>query len=154
MKADLRRRIARLEAKLGKGKAYEVDKWYGSKVALMSVVAFHAGKLSSGESLATAFACALGMTSYDLNNALRRDNYDGPEVWPLVLEKLNTLIAARAGRPILENGSLGVFSKDRARMTIGATASKCSANSIRRSLTRLKNPATCCRFCPTTLRWH
>jgi hypothetical protein len=106
MKKDMLRRLARLEAKLGKGKAYEVDKWYGSKVALMSVVAFHAGKMSAKESLATAFARALGMTSYDLNNALRRDNYDGPEVWSLVLEKLNATIAARGGRPITENGSL------------------------------------------------
>ena len=69
------------------------------------VVAFHAGKLSSEESLATAFARALGMTSHDLKNALRGDNYDGPKVWPLFLEKLNTMVAARGGRPISKNGS-------------------------------------------------
>lgn len=105
VKADLRRRIAQLEDKLGKGKAYKVDKWYEYRFALMSVVAFHAGKLSSEESLATAFARALGMTSHDLNNALRGDNYDGPKVWPLFLEKLNTMVAARGGRPIAKNGS-------------------------------------------------
>jgi hypothetical protein len=106
VKAELRRRIARLEDKLGKGKAYEVDKWYEYRLALMSLVAIHAGKLSSEESLATAFARALGMTSYAFNNALRGDNYDGPKIWPLFLEKLNTMVAARGGRPITENGSL------------------------------------------------
>jgi hypothetical protein len=99
------RRLARLEAILAKSEAYEVDKWYEYKFALMSVVAFHAGKLSPRESIATAFARALGMTSFDLNNALRGDNYDGPKFLPLFLEQLNTMISARGGRPITENGS-------------------------------------------------
>lgn len=72
----------------------------------MAIVGFHAGKLSAGESLATAFARALGMTTRELNKAFSPHNQDGPEVWPLMLEKLNDLAAARGGCPITENGSL------------------------------------------------
>lgn len=106
-KAELRRRIARLEAKLGKGEPYKIDEWYGYRFALMSVVAFHAGKLSSEESLATAFARALDMTPYEFN-ALKGDNHLWPKVWPLFLEKLDTMVAARGGRSITQSGSLSL----------------------------------------------
>jgi hypothetical protein len=43
------------------------------------------------------------------------------------------MVAARGDRPITV--TVLQSSKDRAKMTIGATASKCSMNSIRRSLT-------------------
>jgi hypothetical protein len=107
-KTDLRRRIDRLEAKLGKSDANKVDvdtKGLRLKLALMAIVAFHVGKLSGGEALATASARALDMTTDDLKNAFRPGNHDGPEPWPLFLEKLNIMVAARGGRPITENGS-------------------------------------------------
>jgi hypothetical protein len=45
MKTHMWRRLARLEAKLGKGAANEVDmKELEFKLALMAIVGFHAGK--------------------------------------------------------------------------------------------------------------
>ena len=79
-------------------------KRWGLKLALMAIVAFHVGKLSGGESHATAFARALDMTNDEFKNALN-PACDGPDFWPLVLERLNTMVAARGGRPITENGS-------------------------------------------------
>jgi hypothetical protein len=46
------------------------------------------------------------MTTREETNAFSPHNQDGPEVWPLMLEKLNELATARGGRPITENGSL------------------------------------------------
>jgi hypothetical protein len=69
-------------------------KWWEFRSALMTIIAFHVRKLSGGELLATAFARALDMTSYE--QRLTRHNHDGPGVWPLVLEKLNTMVAACA----------------------------------------------------------
>jgi hypothetical protein len=105
-KTDLRRRIDRLEAKLGKSDANKVNtKGLRLKLALMAIVAFHVGKLSGAESHATAFAAALDMTNDEFENALN-PACDGPDFWPLVLERLNTMVAARGGRPITEDGSL------------------------------------------------
>lgn len=100
MKRDIGRRLARLEAKLLKSPAKEVDQAWEFKFALMQVVAFHIGKLSEGGSIATAFARALGMTDLEFKHAL------GPDFWPLTLEKLNDLVIARGARPIIENGTL------------------------------------------------
>jgi hypothetical protein len=105
MKRDMGRRLARLEAKLLKSPAKEVDQAWEFKFALMQVVAFHIGKLSEGGSIATAFARALGMTGPEFKHALE-PGYDGPDFWPLTLEKLNDLVIARGARPIMENGSL------------------------------------------------
>ena len=85
--------------KLGKN---EAQQWWEFRSALMAVIAFHVGKLSGG--IACDRLCrALDMPSYEQRP--QRHNHDGPEVWPLVLEKLNTRVAARGGRPIAENGS-------------------------------------------------
>ena len=109
MRKDILTRIARLEAKFGMRKGNEAQtKWGRFKWALMDIVAFHAGKFSSGESLAAAFARALGMKTMDLKNALSPDNRNGPDIWAIGLEKLNALVAARGGRLIAENGKLVV----------------------------------------------
>src|SRR5271167_4282672 len=106
MKKDMLRRLARLEAKLGKSDANEVNtKWWGFRSALMAVVAFHAGKMSGGESQATAFARALDMKNDELKRALS-PGYDGPDLMRLTFEKLNTMVAARGGCPVTKNGSL------------------------------------------------
>jgi hypothetical protein len=105
MKKQQLKRLARLEAILGKSNPNEVDmKRWGFKSALMAIVAFHMGKLSDGESHATAFARALDMRNDEFKNALN-PACDGPDFWPLVLERLNAMVAARGGRPITENGS-------------------------------------------------
>ena len=97
-----------LEAKLGMSDANEVNtKWWGYKSALMAVVAFHGGKMSGGESQATAFARALEMTNGELKRALS-PGYDGPDLMRLTVEKLNTMVAARGGRPVTKNGSLNL----------------------------------------------
>ena len=95
-----------LEAKLGMSDADEVKtKRWGFWSALMATVAFHGGKWSGGESQATAFARALDMRNDELKRALS-PGYDGPNLSRLMLEKLNSLVAARGGRPIAENGEL------------------------------------------------
>jgi hypothetical protein len=66
---------------------------------MMATVAFHVGKFSGGESQATAFARALDMTNGELKRALT-PGHGGPDFWPLMLERLDTLIAARGGRAI------------------------------------------------------
>jgi hypothetical protein len=104
MKRDIGRRLARLEAKLLKSPAKKVDEWGGFKWALMAIVAIHAGEMSAGDSFMTALAGGLGMAGLELKDALRPD-HDGPDLWTLVLEKLNDLATARGGRPIAENGS-------------------------------------------------
>ena len=105
MKRDIGRRLARLEAKLLKSPAKKVDEWGGFKWALMAIVAIHSGQMSAGDSFMTALAGGLGMTGLELKDALRSD-HDGPDFWPLTLEKLNDLVIARGARPIIENGSL------------------------------------------------
>lgn len=106
MRADIRRRIARLEAKLGMNDANKVNtKGAGFRSAMMATVAFHVGKFSRGESQATAFARALDMTNGELKRALT-PGHDGPDFWPLMLERLNTVIALRGGRAISQNGFL------------------------------------------------
>jgi hypothetical protein len=106
MRADIRRRIARLEAKLGMSDANKADtKRAGFRSAMMAIVAFHVGKYSGGESQATALARALGMTNGELKRALT-PGHDGPNFWPLMLERLNTVIALRGGRAISQNGFL------------------------------------------------
>jgi hypothetical protein len=65
----------------------------------------------------------------DLKSWMSLENHDGPDLWPLMLEKLNAVVAARGGRPITENGSL--VSKDRTGTTNGATVSSYSTNSLK-----------------------
>ena|SRR5271165_4570057 len=100
MKTDIRRRLARLEAKLGNGAASEVDmESYQVQLALMSIVCFHAGKLSAGESLESALDRALDMKHGKLKSAVKPHIDDGPDVWALILEKLQTIISARCELP-------------------------------------------------------
>jgi len=132
MKTRTRVRLTRLEAQWVSSLANQDDlKWYEFKSAVMAIVAFHAGKLTSKDSLATALACAVDMTPNELKGALDPNNVDATDMWPLVLEKLNDLAAARGGRPITENGSLII---ERARqMAIDATVSKSSMSSMANS---------------------
>jgi hypothetical protein len=107
MKTRTKVRLARLESRWPNSIANQNDlEWYQFKSAAMAIVAFHAGKLTPKDSLATALARVLDMTANELKAALDPNNRDGPDIWPLVLEKLNDLAAARGGRPITENGSL------------------------------------------------
>jgi hypothetical protein len=106
MNKDMLKRLARLEAKLGISDANTVDTNRARfRTAMMAIVAFHVGKFSGGESQATAFARALDMTNGELKRALT-PGHDGPNFWPLMLERLNTLIALRGGRAISQNGFL------------------------------------------------
>jgi hypothetical protein len=107
MTRHMRVRLARLETQLLKNSAAEIDlKSYEFKLAMMSIVGFHVGKWTPADSLATAMARALEMTVGKLKNAISPDNYDGPNFWLMTLEKLDSLVAARGGRPITEDGSL------------------------------------------------
>jgi hypothetical protein len=112
MRRDIRRRLDRLEAQFNKCAANEINPWSEFRSALMSIVGFHVGGWSAGESPATALARALDMTAPELKSALTPDDPGGPEIWPMILERLNTLVTARGGRPIMENGSL-IFDRTR-----------------------------------------
>jgi hypothetical protein len=46
------------------------------------------------------------MTGRELKSAFNPDNHEGPDVWLIVLEKLDALVATRGGRPLMENGLL------------------------------------------------
>ena len=105
MKMQSRKRLERLEAQMGQINEFDLRS-YEYKSALISIVGFHVGKLNARESLATAFARALEITPGEFKKALDRDSYDGPDFWPKTLEKLNSLVVTRGGRPIFENGSL------------------------------------------------
>jgi hypothetical protein len=71
----------------------------------MEIVAFHAGKRSMESSFEAALACGLDMTVEELKNAHRSD-FEGPDLSGLLFNKLNDLVTARGGHPIMENGSL------------------------------------------------
>ena len=94
-----------LEAILDKRTPKKVDERSEPELGLQVIVAFHAGKLSGGELLATAFARGLGMTNDELKRAYSPD-YDGPGLSQLTNKKLNSLVATRGGRPIVENDKL------------------------------------------------
>jgi hypothetical protein len=100
MKRDIRRRLARLEAKLLQSAAYTdlVSRDYQS--AEMAIVAFYAGKLAPGESIETGLNRALNIPA---DESVKPD-YEGPELWPLVLEKLDSIVACRVGRPLIHEG--------------------------------------------------
>jgi hypothetical protein len=107
MKTRTKGRLAGLEARWVNGTANENDLiGYEFTSTLMSIVAFYAGELTPQDSLATALARALDMTAGELKNTLSPNNDDNPNIWPMVLEKLNAIVAARGGRPVTENGSL------------------------------------------------
>jgi hypothetical protein len=107
MKTRTRARLARLEARWAKSGATENDLiGYEFKSTVMSIVAFHAGELRPEDSLATALARAIGITAGELKSAFSSNNRDDLDVWPMILEKLNAIVAAHAGCPVTENGSL------------------------------------------------
>lgn len=107
MKTHIKARIARLEAQRSNRIADKNDsKQFQFKMAVMSVVAFHAGELTFGDSFASALARGLSITSLELKNALKSNNCDRLNVWALVLEKLNDLSVLRGGLPIIEDRSL------------------------------------------------
>jgi hypothetical protein len=107
MKTRLRARLARLEARWAKSGTTEND-LIGSefKSTVMSIVAFYAGGLRPEDSLATALARAIGITAGQLKSALSSNHRDDPDVWPMILDKLNAMVAAHGGRPVTEYGSL------------------------------------------------
>ena len=107
MKTRTRARLARLEARLAKSGATENDLiGYEFKSIVMSIVAFYAGELRPEDSLATALARAIGITAGELKSSLSSNNREDPDVWPMILDKLNAMVAAHGGRPVTENGSL------------------------------------------------
>jgi hypothetical protein len=104
MKTDIRRRLVRLEEILRIGAARE--EVYQFKLALTSIVCFHAGTLSAGGSLQTAWNRAMDMKHGKLKSAVKPHNDDWPDSW-LVLEKANTMalkimIAARDELPLAD----------------------------------------------------
>jgi hypothetical protein len=132
MKTYIRRRLARLEGRRVNSGPNESDlRRFKFKSTIMSIVAFHAGEWAPGDSLATALARGLDITAVELKNALKPNSCDRRDIWVLVLEKLNDLIVARGGR---SRRTVRRSSKDRARMTFGATVSKCSTSSMRKFL--------------------
>ncbi len=107
MKTRTKVRLTRLEAQRVNSVANQNDlRWYEFRSTMMSIVAFYAGQLKPGDSLATALARALDITDGELKSALSSNNRDDPNILPMVLEKLNAIVAARGGRPVTENGSL------------------------------------------------
>jgi hypothetical protein len=100
-------RLARLEAQQSHHGANKSDsKQFKFKMAITSIVAFHAGALTPADSFATALARGLCITTLELKTALSPDNHDRFDLWARVLEKLNDLSASRGGPPMIENGSL------------------------------------------------
>jgi hypothetical protein len=102
-------RLVRLEAQRSHHGANTSDsKQFKFKMAIMSIVAFHAGEMTPADSFATALARGLCITARELKSALNPDNDDRLDVWALVLDKLNDLFVARSCSPIFENGLLTV----------------------------------------------
>jgi hypothetical protein len=102
MRKDILARLAKLETKLGKGNAKEVNTKQGRGLAVLHIIAFHSNFSHESlgdphESLGDAIARGLGMTTPDLKSALRSNPAD---LWALALEKLDALVTARGGRPI------------------------------------------------------
>ena len=107
MKAFIRTRLERLEAQLGTSAPNESDSnSYRYKFALILILSFHAGSWTMRDAPVTALARALDMTGHELKSALNPCNHEGPDVWPIVLEKLDALVATRGGRPLMQNGLL------------------------------------------------
>jgi len=48
----------------------------------------------------------IGITAGELKSSLSSNNREDPDVWPMILDKLNAMVAAHGGRPVTENGSL------------------------------------------------
>jgi hypothetical protein len=105
MKTRTRARLARLEARWVDSSDENDMLGYEFRSTVMSIVAFYGGELTPKDSLATALARALDMPAGELKNVLSPTN-DDDHVWPMVLEKLNAMVAAHGGRPVTENGSL------------------------------------------------
>jgi hypothetical protein len=109
MKTRTKVRLARLESRWPNSIANQNDlEWYQFKSAVMAIVAFHVGELTPEESLATALARALDMTTVELKSALSSNKDDNPNIWRVVLEKLSAIVAAHGGRPLTENRSLSL----------------------------------------------
>jgi hypothetical protein len=98
-------RLAKLEARRSHRGANKSD-WnhFKFKMAIMSIVAFHVGALTTADSFAMALARGLCITGISLKRALGPDNHDPSDVWALVLDKLNDLLVARGSRAIYEDG--------------------------------------------------
>jgi hypothetical protein len=105
MKTRTRARLARLEARWVDSSNENDMIGYEFRSTVMSIVAFYGGELTPKDSLATALARALDMPAGELKNVLSPTN-DDDHIWPMVLEKLNAMVAAHGGRPVTENGSL------------------------------------------------
>jgi hypothetical protein len=105
MKTRTRARLARLEARWVDSSNENHMIGYEFRSTVMSIVAFYGGELTPKDSLATALARALDMPAGELKNVLSPTN-DDDHIWPMVLEKLNAMVAAHGGRPVTENGSL------------------------------------------------
>jgi hypothetical protein len=102
-------RLARLEAQRSHpGTNTSDSKQFKFKMAVMSIVAFHAGGMTPADSFATALARGLSITARELKSALNPDNDDRLDVWALVLDKLNDLSVSRGCPPIFEDGSFTV----------------------------------------------
>jgi hypothetical protein len=93
MKKDMLRRLARLEAILDKRTPKKVDERSEPELGLQVIVAFHAGKLSGGESLATAFARGLRRTSRSKPCAASPEIHD----WRVKQSRASHQIEAGAG---------------------------------------------------------
>jgi hypothetical protein len=107
MKAETWSRLLRLEAQQSQsGADKSASKQFKFKMAVMSIVAFHAGELTPKDSLATALARALHITDCELKTALNPENRDRLDIWALVLERLNNLASARGAQPVAETSSL------------------------------------------------
>jgi hypothetical protein len=104
MKKRTRARLARLEARWVDSSNENDLIRHEFKSTVMSIVAFFGGELTPKDSLATALARELEMPAGELKKVLSPNNDDN-HIWPIVLEKLNAIVAAHGGRPVTENGS-------------------------------------------------
>jgi hypothetical protein len=99
MRRGLQARIERLEGQAAKVPARDHDmNEYRRKTALMAIVAAHVGKWGERDSLAEAYARALGISSAELKRALDPDVHDDAGIWDKTITLLEDLVAQRGGR--------------------------------------------------------
>jgi hypothetical protein len=102
-------RLAKLEARRFHRGANHSDSIQSNfKLAVMLIVSFHVGVLTTEDSFATALARGLCISGISLKSALGPDNHNRSDVWALVLDKLNDLLVARGCRPIFDDGTFTV----------------------------------------------
>ncbi len=113
MRSEMWDRIARLEARLPHRGPNESDARHARfKMAVMSIIAFHAGEWTSRDSFAVALTRGLQISGQQLKSALSASVGDSVDLWALVLEKLNDLAVARGGHTMFENGSWALEGSD------------------------------------------